>query len=277
MHAIFGRSLKRATIAASLNAVSGTGLLIVNADDLGLGQAETDAILECFERGAITSTTALMWMPDSVRAAELARAAGVPVGLHLNLIEPFAAPDVPAGVAETQLRVVRRLRSRRAATQLYHPTWSRDFEQCIADQLARFQELYGRAPTHVDGHQHMHLAFNALFARALRPVGKCRRPVNRTMLESPPHKRAARVLVDRLLRVRFATTDWCMSIRPLHPALGGSGITDALRRAEHGSLELLVHPGYADERAVLSSPEWGVMLARYRLGSFEDLPARRGP
>jgi chitin disaccharide deacetylase len=277
MHAILGRLLKRATIAASFRLVSTTGLLIVNADDLGLGQAETDAILDCFERGAITSTTALMWMPDSVRAAELALAAGVPVGLHLNLIEPFAAPDVPAGVAETQLRVVQRLRSRRAATQLYHPTWARDFEQCIADQLARFKELYGRAPTHVDGHQHMHLAFNALFAHALRPVGKCRRPVNRTALESPLRKRAARALVDRLLRVRFATTDWCMSIRPLHPALGGSGLTDALRRAQHGSLELLVHPGYADERAVLHSPEWGVLLAPHRLGSFEDLPAWRGP
>jgi chitin disaccharide deacetylase len=249
--------------------------LIVNADDLGLGEAETDAILDCFERGAITSATAMVWMRDSVRAAEVARAAGLPVGLHLNLIEPFAAPDVPAGVAETQLRVVRRLRSRRAATQLYHPAWMREFEQCIADQLARFEALYGRAPTHVDGHQHMHLAFNALFARALRPVARCRRPVNRTALESPPFKRAARALVDRLVRVRFATTDWCMSIRPLHPALGGSGITQVLRRAEHDSLELLVHPGYADERAVLSSPDWGVLLAPYRLGSFEDLPARR--
>jgi predicted glycoside hydrolase/deacetylase ChbG (UPF0249 family) len=256
--------------------LSGTGLLIVNADDLGIGQAESDAILDCFERGAITSATALVWMPDSVRAAELARRAGIPVGLHLNLIEPFTGPDVPTGVAETHLRVVRRLRSRRAGTQLYHPTWARDFEQTIADQLARFEELYGRSPTHIDGHQHMHLALNALFARALRPVGKCRRPVNRTALESPRRKRAARALIDRLVRVRFATTDRCMSIRPLHPGLGGSGITEELRRAERGSLELLVHPGYADERAVLSSPDWGELLAPYRLGSFEDLPAWRG-
>jgi hypothetical protein len=67
-----------------------------------------------------------------------------------------------------------------------------------------------------------------------------------------------------------------MSIRPLHPGLGGSGITEELPRAERGSLELLVHPGYADERAVLSSPDWGELLAPYRLGSFEDLPAWRG-
>jgi predicted glycoside hydrolase/deacetylase ChbG (UPF0249 family) len=154
--------------------------------------------------------------------------------------------------------------------------WARDFERCIADQLARFQVLYDRAPTHVDGHQHMHLAFNALFARALRPVEKCRRPVNRTSTESPPVKRVARALVDRLVRERFATTDWCISIRPLHPALGGAGITRELDRAEHGSLELVVHPGFPDERAVLTSPEWPELLSPYRRGSFEDLPTRRG-
>jgi predicted glycoside hydrolase/deacetylase ChbG (UPF0249 family) len=251
-------------------------LLIVNADDLGLGEDETDAILDCFGRGAITSATAMVWMRDSARAADLARAAGIPVGLHLNLIEPFDAPDVPLRVAETQLRVVRRLRSRRPATQLYHPTWARDFERCIADQLTRFEQLYGRAPTHVDGHHHMHLAFNALFARALGRVHKCRRPVNRTATESAAVKRAARASVDRLVRVRFATTDWCMSIRPLHPGLAGAGIGQELGRAGHGSLELVVHPGFPDERAVLSSPDWGALLAPYRLGSFEDLPSRRG-
>jgi predicted glycoside hydrolase/deacetylase ChbG (UPF0249 family) len=250
--------------------------LIVNADDLGLGQAETDAILDCFGRGAVTSATALVWMRDSERAAELARAAGLPVGLHLNLIEPFSAPDVPAGVADTQLRVVRRLRSRRAFTQIYHPSWARDFERCIADQLARFEQLYGRPPTHVDGHQHMHLAFNALFARALRPVKRYRRPVNRTPTESPPRKRAARAIVDRLVRLRFATTDWCISIRPLHPQLGGSGIAQELSRADRGSLELVVHPGYDDERALLTGPDWPGLLSAHRLGSFEDLPTWRG-
>lgn len=250
-------------------------LLIVNADDLGLGRTETEAILDCFARGAITSATALVWMGDSARAAELARATRLPVGLHLNLIEPFTAPEVPAAVADRQMRVVRRLRSRGLATQLYHPGWARDFELCIADQLQRFEQLYGRAPTHVDGHQHMHLAFNALFAHALRPVDKIRRPVNRLPIESPPGKRAARALVDRLVRLRFATTDWCLSIRPLHPALGGAGIEPALDRARSGSTELVVHPGYSDELAVLQSPAWRVLLGTYPLGSFEDLPARR--
>jgi hypothetical protein len=93
--------------------------------------------------------------------------------------------------------------------------------------------------------------------------------------ESPRRKRAARALVDRLVRLRFATTSWCMSLRSLHPTLGGVGIEQALGRAEHDSFELMVHPGYDDERAILTSPAWAALLAPYRLGSFEELPARR--
>src|ERR1700751_154848 len=106
-----------------------TGLLIVNADDLGLDPNNTDAILDCFHAGAISSATALVWMKDSDRAAEVAGPTGLPVGLHLNLIEPFSATDVPERVAATQRRVVDRLRRGGAGATLYHPAWSGDFER----------------------------------------------------------------------------------------------------------------------------------------------------
>jgi len=247
-----------------------TAVLIVNADDLGLDQSNTDAILECFHAGAISSATALVWMKDSDRAAEITRRE-LPIGLHLNLIEPFTATDVPEQVAATQLRVVELLSAGGIGAQLYHPAWSADFERCISDQLSRFRELYGREPTHVDGHRHSHLALNALFARALAPVRRYRRPVNRLGWESAAHKRAARALLCRLVRLRFLTTDWCFSVRPLHPALGGSGIDAKLDRARRDSVELMVHPGYPDELPVLRSADWRERLSRYRLGTYADL------
>src|ERR1700733_12413069 len=167
-------------------------LLIVNADDLGLTVPDTDAIVECFRAGAISSTTALVWMSDSDRAAELARREGIPTGLHLNLIEPYTAAAVPEHVAARQRRVVERLRAGGVGGQLYHPAWAEDFGRCITDQLARFHELYGRAPTHLDGHRHMHLVMNALLSRALRPVRRYRRPVNRTAPASAPSHPPAR-------------------------------------------------------------------------------------
>lgn len=248
-----------------------SGLLIVNADDFGLDTANTDAIVECFRSGAISSTTALVWMRDSDRAGELARAERIPTGLHLNLIEPYTSGDVPECVAATQRRVVERLRTGGIGPQLYHPAWSEDFGRCIADQLSRFRELYGRTPTHLDGHRHMHLVMNALLSRALGPVKRCRRPVNRTPRESAGHKRLAWSALSVLVRLRFATTDACFSIRSLHPALGGSGLEDELVRAGRSSVELYVHPGYRDELPLLHSDEWLARLASHRLGSFEDL------
>jgi predicted glycoside hydrolase/deacetylase ChbG (UPF0249 family) len=251
--------------------VNGTGLLIVNADDLGLAVHDTDAIVECFRSGAISSTTALVWMRDSDRAAELARRERLPTGLHLNLIEPYTAPDVPARVADTQRRVVERLTGGRYAAQLYHRAWSDDFGQCIRDQLSRFTELYGVAPTHLDGHRHMHLAMNALFSRALTPVHRCRRPVNRPPVESASYKRLARTALSALVRHRFTTTDACFSVRSLHPQLGGSGLEETLARAHRDSVELFVHPGYRDELPLLRSEWWRAVVAGYRLGSFEEL------
>jgi hypothetical protein len=52
-----------------------SGLLIVNADDWGGSEATTDAILATFEAGRITSTSGMVHMPDSDRAAEIARGA----------------------------------------------------------------------------------------------------------------------------------------------------------------------------------------------------------
>jgi chitin disaccharide deacetylase len=250
---------------------NGTGLLIVNADDLGLDVAVTDAILECFRSRAISSTTALVWMRDSDRAAEIARRERIPTGLHLNLIEPFTAPDVPVRVAETQLRVVDRLSNGAFGPQLYHRAWSEDFGQCIRDQLSRFTELYGVPPTHLDGHRHMHLAMNALLSPSLAPVRRCRRPVNRTPRESAGYKRAARAALGLIVKARFRTTDRCYSVRSLHPALGGGNLEARLAHAQRGSVELFVHPGYPDERPLLISDDWRERLSDYRLGSFEEL------
>lgn len=247
------------------------GLLIVNADDWGLTPADTGAILECAGAGTITSATALVWMRDSDRAAQLASQLALPIGLHLNLIEPFDAPGVPARVAATQRRVVERLRRGGLTPQLYHRAWAADFEQCIEDQLERFRELYGGLPGHFDGHRHQHLVPNALFARALSPLRRCRRPVNRLAHESTALKQAGRTLLGRVVRARFATTKWCFSLRPMDPALGGPGIAATLACAAFDPVEVIVHPAWPEEQAMLRSTAWREVVQCSRVGSFADL------
>ncbi|MGA9856302.1 MAG: ChbG/HpnK family deacetylase [Solirubrobacteraceae bacterium] len=252
----------------------GSGLLIVNADDLGYDAAATDAILAAHAAGAITSATAMVWMRDSERAGALARDSPLALGLHLNLIEPYTAPDVPAAVAATQRRVVERIHTAGSRAFAYHPGWASDFRRCIADQLACFEQTYGQAPTHVDGHQHMHLLPNALFSGALAPVPRCRRPVNRPETESRPYKHALRDVQAAMVRLRFASTRWCFSIRALEPALGGAGIEAGIGRAAADAVEIMVHPGWADEQTILLGDHWRAIVSGQRLGSFAELASR---
>lgn len=74
--------------------------LIVNADDLGIGERVTDAILDSHRDGIVTSTTLMANMPAFEYACE--RSKNFPelgIGLHVNLSEgrPVSAPDnIPA-------------------------------------------------------------------------------------------------------------------------------------------------------------------------------------
>ncbi|HET6489004.1 MAG TPA: ChbG/HpnK family deacetylase, partial [Syntrophales bacterium] len=64
-------------------------MLIVNADDWGRNRVATDRSLELHRNGRITAVSAMVFMEDSERAAELARMNGLDVGLHLNFTTPF--------------------------------------------------------------------------------------------------------------------------------------------------------------------------------------------
>lgn len=243
-----------------------SGLLIVNADDYGAAPATTDAILACFERGAVSSATTMVWMQDSERAAEIAVERGLPIGLHVNLTMEFDGPAVPAEQAERQRRLVGKMGSRLGLTRwAYRPLLGRAIRDEVASQLVRFEELYGHPPTHVDGHNHVHLAPNVL--TALEPGTKVRagHDFSGRLGDSP------KVLRRSWMRSRFTTTDSFVSIRSIHPALGGSGMEDLLESSRERTVEVMVHPHWEDEFELLTSEEWKRTLAGHQLGSYADL------
>lgn len=245
-----------------------SGLLIVNADDYGAASRTTDAIVDCFERGAITSATTMVWMQDTERAAKLAGARELPTGLHLNLTMDFDGQDVPPDVAAVQGRLTDRMRRRLGLTRwAYRPLLRSAVSTSIADQLVRFEELYGHPPTHVDGHNHVHLSPNVLFSRSLPRGTKVRTSHDFAgrLGDSP------KVLRRALIRRRFRTTDSFFSIRSIHPELGGSGLEEVLDLAQHASVELMVHPHWEDEFELLMSDEWRAKIAGLPLGSYLDL------
>jgi predicted glycoside hydrolase/deacetylase ChbG (UPF0249 family) len=244
-------------------------LVIVNADDLGVRPEVTGAILECWLAKRISSSTAMVHMADSARAAELAREHGLPVGLHLNLTTPYTDPGVPRGIAQRQAALVALFRDRRRRW-LPAPRHQAAIAACIGEQLTEFTRLYGRGPTHVDGHEHIQCSPTVFLSRAVADVPAMRLAHTFVDRRRPWGKRQVRRVVNAAIRMRFRTTGRFWSLRDLHPALGGRGLESALDGTSE-PVELMVHPAWADERAVLLSAAWAELLAGRRLGSYESV------
>jgi hypothetical protein len=242
----------------------GAGLLIVNADDFGWSQPATAAVIECFERGALSSASLMVWMADSARAAQIARDRALPLGLHLNLTVPFRDRSVPREVRELQESFTR---------ELDRTSWSTGapaleegdarLAQAVEHQLQEFRERYGE-PTHIDGHHHVHVhpAVLAALPRKypLRPV-----------IHGPNDLGKRGDGRDRSLRARFRAPDDCVSIRRIHPAFEGGAGLQVLDFAQTHVLDVMVHPQFDDEREVLLGEEWLNALASLELGSYRDL------
>jgi predicted glycoside hydrolase/deacetylase ChbG (UPF0249 family) len=250
------------------------GLLIVNADDLGRTPGESDAVMDCWRAGGISSATHMVWMSDSDRAAALAREARLPTGLHLNLVEPYSAPDVPPDVRARQAAVARHYAGRGARIRalLYDPRRRRQVDRVIADQLARYRELHGGEPTHVDGHHHSHLVPTVLMSPALPRAVPVRRAFTFLSGERPAASRAMRSARNALIARRFRTTDWLFDLSELHPALGGGRLEQKLALARSGTVEVMAHPGVPGERKLLVGEDWRRAVEGLRLGSFAVLP-----
>ena len=161
--------------------------LIVNADDLGYTEGVSRGILEAHERGIVTSTSLMVDPPAAEHGVELARRApGLSVGLHALL----------DGVLPERC------------------------EQELTRQLARFEELVGGRPSHVDSHHHTHreVGVNEVFVRFAEREGLPMRDV--AVRHDPRYYGAAAIGVEPLLEI-----------------LGG---------LEDGDTELGCHPGYAE-------------------------------
>jgi predicted glycoside hydrolase/deacetylase ChbG (UPF0249 family) len=245
------------------------GLLIVNADDWGLRAEITDAISACYAQRRITSATAMVHMEDSRRAAELAAEQRLPLGLHLNLTYPYTGAEVPKPVRERQRRLA----------AYFAPSWTRwAFDprarglvaDCVRDQREAFAAVYGAAPDHVDGHQHIQACPTVACSPALAGVGRVRPAHTYEPGERSLPARAARRVQTALLRRRFATPEVFVDIEDVHPALGGTGL-ERLEAARLASLEVMVHPQRQEQRDALLGEDWGRALEGHRLGTYADL------
>lgn len=113
--------------------------LIVNADDFGRSAGVNRGVIRSHEEGVVTSATLMVRWSDAEDAAAYGRRSSLSVGLHLDLGE-WAYRDGEWWPCYEVL-----------ATQAADAV-----AEEIDRQLRRFERLMGRAPTHLDSHQHVH-------------------------------------------------------------------------------------------------------------------------
>lgn len=193
------------------------GVIIVNADDWGRDVTTTDRMLECARHEAISSVSAMVFMGDSERAAELAREHNVDAGLHLNLTLAFSANQCPERLKEEQGKLAQVLRRHRYSPAVNRPGLARVFDYVVKAQLEEYERLYGAPPRRIDGHQHMHLCAN-IISQGLLPVGTI---VRRNFTFEPGEKgyfnRLYRRWEDRQLAKRYPMSDFFFDLQPLEP------------------------------------------------------------
>jgi predicted glycoside hydrolase/deacetylase ChbG (UPF0249 family) len=106
-------------------------LLIVNADDFGAGRGINRGVLDAHQRGIVTSASLMVDMPGAEEAAAIARSSPrLGVGLHICL------------TTEDHRELIDLADAERCRTD-------------ICRQIARFEALIGRGPSHLDTHHNI--------------------------------------------------------------------------------------------------------------------------
>ncbi|MDX1577626.1 MAG: ChbG/HpnK family deacetylase [Gemmatimonadota bacterium] len=114
--------------------------LIINADDFGMSCGVNAGIVRTFLEGVVTSASLMVRRPAAREAASFARShPGLGLGLHLDLGEWFRRGD------------------EWVARYVVVPLDDAAAVRCeVEAQLGAFRAITGRAPTHLDAHQHVH-------------------------------------------------------------------------------------------------------------------------
>ena len=243
-------------------------MLIVNADDWGRSQAETDAALACYEAGRVSSVSAMVFMADSHRAADLAGAAGIDVGLHLNLSQRFTGEIHDALLQQYHQAIVRFLTCGKYALILYNPMLRRQFRHVYQAQMDEFRRIYGKNPSHVDGHQHMHLCSNILMDGIIPKGEKVRRSFSFQRDEKSVANRTYRRLVDCLLARNYRLTEYFFSLSQQRT---GERLSRVFQLARDYNVELMTHPAKPDECSLLQSDGYSALLGTTPVGSYSVL------
>ena len=220
-------------------------MLIINADDFGRTRQSTNRIVSCHNQGRVTSTSAMVFMEDSQRAAELAGESNIDVGLHLNFTQKPTQPQTQSSLfCAYHDRIAAFLTRRKYNFLIYNPALRRQFEYVFQLQLEEFERLYSMSPSHIDGHHHMHLCTNMLIKTIIPKRQRVRRNFSFARGEKNLLNRIYRRIIDKGLERKYLIADYFFSLADV---VKTDQIKRVLNLAKTAIVELETHPELDEE------------------------------
>jgi chitin disaccharide deacetylase len=262
------RAVDRRSRAIAAPAIATGGIVLV-ADDYGLTNGVSRAIIELAEAGRISATSAMTTSPHwPSHATWAARTRGtLAIGLHLNLTLGAPLGAMPGFALGRQFPGIGHVTS----AALRGATDRAEIAAEITRQLDAFESELGFAPDHIDGHQHVHAlpgirsalleVLAARYATAkVRPL--LRSPAEALTRIARRRRSAAKALTLAWLSRGFAQA---ASAGGFDCNVGFSGVTDfsaGTVTADFGDAcsaagprhLVMCHPGFVDDELIRLDP-----------------------
>lgn len=211
--------------------------LIVNADDLGRTHGINTGVFEAHRLGIVTSATAMVNYESVREAAAMSREnPKLGIGLHIALTggrTALPAAQVPSlvdarGAQPAKPEGLGRPRPEEIAAE-------------VEAQFARFIEVFGRKPTHLDSHHHSHRRPDVL--EAVKAIAA---------REGLPVRNAGGAMGEALKAAGLRTSD-AFEERFFDEGVTVSNLVHIIEHLPEGSTELMCHPAHADAELAASS------------------------
>ena len=171
-------------------------ILLVTADDFGIGPNTSRGILDLAQRGVVTSTVLLVNSPHAAEGVAEWRSQGCPVELGWHPCLTLDAPILPANQVPSLVGTDGRFLPLGSFLKrmLLGRMETSEIEAEFRAQLQRYLELVGEPPANVNAHHHIHI---------FGPVGRALRNVL-SDLEPKPFLRRVREPLRTLTGIRGA-------------------------------------------------------------------------
>src|SRR5712691_5312472 len=213
--------------------------LIVNADDYGRTPGVNEGTLEAHLKGIVTSATVMILEHAAREGLQQAfeRAPRLSLGLHFVI----TGGGTPASASSSVPTLAPEGRFVKNAGELPEKLPAEEVRRELSAQIAVFEAIAGRAPSHLDSHHHsaLHASVQAVFAQVAR---------ERNLPVRAANSRAREELREAGLRVpdEFLESFHADGATLENLQLLIEGLPD-------GTSELMCHPGHPDEQLLQGS------------------------